>query len=31
LGIQYRVIYRIEAQEILVLVIDSTAHDYRRK
>jgi mRNA-degrading endonuclease RelE of RelBE toxin-antitoxin system len=31
LGIQYRVIYRIEAQEILVLVIDITAHDYRRK
>ena len=31
LGIQYRIIYRIEAQEILVLVIDITAHDYRRK
>ena len=31
LGIQHRVIYLIEAQEILVLVIDITAHDYRRK
>jgi mRNA-degrading endonuclease YafQ of YafQ-DinJ toxin-antitoxin module len=30
LGIQHRVIYRIEAQEILVEVIDLTAHDYRR-
>jgi len=31
LGIQYRIIYRIEAQEILVFVIDITAHDCRRK
>ena len=30
LGIQHRVIYRVEAQEILVEVIDLTAHDYRR-
>jgi len=31
LGLQYRVIYRVVAQEILVQVIDITAHDYRRK
>jgi proteic killer suppression protein len=31
LGIQHRVIYRVEAQEILVEVIDLTAHDYRRR
>ncbi len=31
LGLQFRVIYQIEAQEILILVIDITAHDYRRK
>ena len=31
LSLQYRVIYRIEAQEVLVLVIDVTAHDYRRR
>ncbi|MFQ5705612.1 MAG: type II toxin-antitoxin system mRNA interferase toxin, RelE/StbE family [Gemmatimonadales bacterium] len=31
LGLQYRVIYRIEAGEVLVLVMDITAHDYRRK
>ena len=31
LGLQYRVIYRIEGREILVEVIDITAHDYRRK
>jgi addiction module RelE/StbE family toxin len=31
LGWQYRVIYRIEADEVLVLVIDITAHDYRRR
>jgi proteic killer suppression protein len=31
LGLQYRVIYRVVAQEILVLVIDLTAHDYRRR
>ena len=31
LGDQYRVIYRIEAQKIVVKVIDLTEHDYRRK
>jgi len=31
LSIQYRVIYRIVAQAILVQVIDISAHDYRRK
>ncbi len=31
LGLQYRVIYRIMGQEILVEVVDITAHDYRRK
>ena len=31
LGDQYRVIYRIEKKELFVLVIDLTAHDYRRK
>ena len=31
LGLQYRVIYRLVGQEILVEVIDITAHDYRRK
>ena len=31
LGLQYRVIYRVVAHEILVQVIDVTAHDYRRK
>ena len=31
LGQQYRVIYRVVAREILVEVIDITAHDYRRK
>jgi addiction module RelE/StbE family toxin len=31
LSIQYRVIYRVVAEEILVEVIDLTAHDYRRK
>jgi len=30
LGVQHRVIYRVENQEILVEVIDLTAHDYRR-
>ncbi|HEY5624269.1 MAG TPA: type II toxin-antitoxin system mRNA interferase toxin, RelE/StbE family [Gammaproteobacteria bacterium] len=28
---QYRVIYRIEKQNLLVKVIDLTPHDYRRK
>ncbi len=31
LGQQYRVIYQVEAQEVLVYVMDVTAHDYRRK
>jgi len=31
LGDRYRVIYRIVDQEVLVEVIDVTAHDYRRK
>ena len=31
LGAQYRVIYRAVGQEILVEVMDVTAHDYRRK
>ncbi len=28
---QYRIIYRVVAQEVLVEVIDLSAHDYRRK
>jgi len=31
LGQQYRVIYQVQKDEVLVLVIDVTAHDYRRK
>ncbi|MCH8135644.1 MAG: type II toxin-antitoxin system mRNA interferase toxin, RelE/StbE family [Proteobacteria bacterium] len=31
LGEQFRVIYRIEKKNLFVLVIDLTAHDYRRK
>jgi len=31
LGFQYRVIYRLVGQEVLVEVVDLTAHDYRRK
>ena len=31
LNIQYRVIYKIVKDEILVQVIDLTAHNYRRK
>ena len=30
LGDQYRVIYRIERKRLFVMVIDITAHDYRR-
>lgn len=30
LGIQWRVIYRVEVAEIQVLVVSVTAHDYRR-
>ena len=31
LGVQHRVIYRVAGREILVEVVDITAHDYRRK
>ncbi len=31
LGLQYRVIYKVIAQEIQVQVLKLTAHDYRRK
>ena len=31
LGERYRVIYKIESKRLLVMVIDLTAHDYRRK
>lgn len=31
LGRRYRVIYRIQAEMVLVKVIDVTAHDYRRR
>ena len=31
LGQQYRVIYKVRKEEVLVLVVDLTAHDYRRK
>ena len=31
LGIQYRVIYKIEGEKLVVKVIDLTAHDYRGK
>ena len=31
LGQQYRVIYQVEAQEIVVYVMELTAHDYQRK
>ena len=31
LGLQYRVIYKVEAEEVEVLVVDVTPHDYRRK
>ena len=31
LNAQYRVIYKVEEQRILVLVMDVTAHDYRRQ
>ncbi|HRO59326.1 MAG TPA: type II toxin-antitoxin system mRNA interferase toxin, RelE/StbE family [Burkholderiaceae bacterium] len=30
LGIQWRVIYRVEAAEIRILVVSVTPHDYRR-
>ena len=31
LGMQYRVIYRVQSKEVEVYVIDITTHDYRRK
>ena len=31
LGLQHRVIYRVVAQEVVVEVIDLTAHGYRRR
>ncbi len=31
LGDQFRVIYRVEKEKLFVMVIDLTAHDYRRK
>ena len=31
LGIQHRLIYQIVAQELIVLVIDITAHDHRKR
>lgn len=31
LNIQYRVVYRVEREQVLVQVINVTPHDYRRK
>jgi addiction module RelE/StbE family toxin len=31
LGLQYRVIYKVEKDKIYIQVVDITAHDYRRK
>lgn len=31
LGLHYRVIYQVVADEVLVLVIDITPHEYRRR
>jgi addiction module RelE/StbE family toxin len=31
LGQQYRVLYEVSAKDLLVYVLDLTAHDYRRK
>lgn len=31
LGQQYRVIYKVKAQDVQVFVMDLTPHDYRRK
>jgi addiction module RelE/StbE family toxin len=31
LGLQYRVIYRVEAEQLQVMVLELTPHDYRRK
>lgn len=31
LGLQYRVVYKVIAREVQVLVIDITPHDYRKR
>jgi addiction module RelE/StbE family toxin len=31
LGLQFRVIYKIEKDQVMVLVVEITPHDYRRK
>lgn len=31
LGLQYRVIYRVVAQDVIVQVVELSAHEYRRK
>lgn len=31
LSLQYRVIYKVDAEEVEVLVVDMTPHDYRRR
>ena len=31
LGQQYRVIFRVEREEVLVTVVDVNAHDYRKR
>ena len=31
LGIQYRVIYEVETQDVAVYLIELTAHDYRKR
>ena len=31
LGLQYRVLYRVEADRVQVLVVRVTTHDYRRR
>ena len=31
LGIQFRVIYRVEKEKLYVMAIDITPHDYRKK
>ena len=31
LNIQYRIIYKIESEQLFVQVVEVTAHDYRRK
>ena len=31
LNLQYRVIYRVEGENLMVQVVEMTAHDYRKK